>query len=340
MAVYPYKFHPIYMERVWGGRNLERLFGRRLPKGKLIGESWELADLAEGVGLVANGPDAGRSLSDLTRKLGADLLGPARPLRNGRFPLLLKYLDANDRLSLQVHPDQAAAAEIGAGAVPKTECWYVLESRGIIVEELAEGAVSRVMGRPYSVIHKGLKPGVTAEQFRQAVLRNTFEGLVRQMEVKPGDFHYLPAGTVHALGAGVVVAEAQTPSDTTFRVTDWGRGRETHPSKSLKSIRFGQEDLPPPGASGETLLATESFSVSLRSTDAAASLPAGRCIALMLVRASGGVRICHKGAVEPVTPMWAGDTVLLPAALREPTLQADGPCAWLQIALPEGPPGP
>ena len=337
MAAYPYKFEPIYKERIWGGRNIERLFARSLPAVGTIGESWELAYLAEGVSVVANGPSAGMTLADLTCKCGPELLGAARQLQNGRFPLLLKYLDANDRLSLQVHPDAEAAASIGAGAVPKAECWYVLESRGLIVDEQTKGKISRVMGRPGSVVYKGLKPGVTAEQFRRAALGmgDSIESLVRQKEVRAGDFLYLPAGMVHALGAGMVVAEVQTPSDTTYRVTDWGRGRETHLSESLKCIRFDDPDAPPPGAAGETLVATEFFTVAIRSAEGSAILPGGRCAALMFLEGAGGATIRHGGKVEPATTVRSGDTVLLPAALTTPTLQTPGRCTWLEVTLPE-----
>ena len=124
--------------------------------------------------------------------------------------------------------------------------------------------------------------------------------IVRKVPVAPGDFHYLPAGLVHALGPGVVVAEVQTPSDTTYRVTDWGRGREIHLERSMRCIRLGLTGDSPPGASGETLLATEFFTVSLHAVQAVAAerLPAGRCTALMVLHASGQVEVRHGGAAE------------------------------------------
>ncbi|MGA2265022.1 MAG: type I phosphomannose isomerase catalytic subunit [Phycisphaerae bacterium] len=320
MRIYPCKFHPIYKERIWGGRNLQRLFGRALPADMKVGESWELADLAGDSSILVNGPDAGTTLNDLTRRLGGDLLGRARPMADGRFPLLLKLLDAEDILSLQVHPDAAAAAAIGGDAAAKTECWYILESRG-------------------GFVYKGVLPGVTREQFAQAMQADTVERLVRKLNVSAGDFHYLPAGVVHALGPGVVLAEIQTPSDTTYRVTDWGRGREIHPEKSLQCIRFGLTGEPAPGARGDTLLATECFTVKKRSAGGAATwpFPSGRCTAVMVLGASGHAEIHHASAVEEALPVAAGDTVLLPAALANCTMSVQGAATWLEITLPEGP---
>ena len=318
MNIYPYKFEPIYKEKIWGGRNLERLFGRRLPDGKKIGESWELADLAEGASVVANGPDVGKGLRELTGRMGTELLGQARPVGGG-FPLLLKLLDANDVLSLQVHPDAAAVRRIGGDAALKTECWYVVEGR-------------------QGYIYKGLLPGATPPQFRAAVENDTAESLVKRYDVTAGDFHYLPAGTVHALGAGVVVAEVQTPSDTTYRVTDWGRGREIHVERSMECIHFAPADDRAPGASGETLLATEYFTVALRTADANRKqhLPQGECIALMFLSGDKPIEVFHAGAVEPAVPVRAGDTVLLPAALRGGGVVSSGAYSYLQITLPTG----
>jgi len=318
MSLYPYRPEPIYVEMIWGGRNLERLFGRTLPPGRKIGESWDLADLPGRISAVANGPHAGASLSDLRRELGGGLLGRARAMPDGRFPLLLKLLDANDILSLQVHPDAEAVRAIGGDAAMKTECWYILESRG-------------------GMIYKGVREGVTPEQFRSAIEADRAEEVVRPVPVAAGDFHYLPAGTVHALGAGVVVAEVQTPSDTTYRVTDWGRGREIHIERSMQCIHFVPADDRAPGAAGETLLVTEFFTVARRSAAAgeAVQLPAGRCAALMIVEADEGVEVRHDGGVEPVTPAAAGDTILLPAALAGATLTAKARAVWLEITLPE-----
>jgi mannose-6-phosphate isomerase len=320
MELYPYTFRPIYVEKIWGGRNLERLFGRDLPGGKQIGESWELADLPSGVSEVANGPLTGRTLTELTGELGEDLLGPAEAMPDGRFPLLLKLLDANDILSLQVHPDSEAVRRIGGDAALKTECWYVVESRD-------------------GFIYKGVKAGATPEAFREAIERDKAEELVRRVDVDAGDFHFLPAGTVHALGRGVVVAEVQTPSDTTYRVTDWGRGREIHVDRSMECIHFDGAADQSPGRSGETLLETEFFNVSLRFAEAGRphELPRDRCSALMILRAGGPIRI--DGENSPIDPVHvrAGDTILLPAGLKRPRLDSAQEVTWLEITLPERP---
>ncbi|MHC4294675.1 MAG: type I phosphomannose isomerase catalytic subunit [Planctomycetota bacterium] len=316
--VYPLKFQPIYKEKIWGGRNLARLFGRDLPEGKKIGESWELADLPEGLSIVANGPAAGKTLTELTGQWGPHLLGRAKPSPDGRFPLLLKLLDANDILSLQVHPDEKAVEEIGDEAVLKTECWYVLDSRD-------------------GFIYKGVRPGVTPEEFRKAIETDTLESVVRKIEVAPADFHYLPAGTVHALGAGVVIAEVQTPSDTTYRVTDWSRGREIHVERSLQCVRFELTGDEPPGARGETLLVTDYFIVDRArglGAEEPLKVPSGCCTALMFI-SGGAAEIRHRGHVEPVVPALPGDTVLLPAGLEEPTITAPSDCTFLVIKLPD-----
>jgi len=318
VQLYPLKFEPLYVPKIWGGRNLARLFGRDLPAGEAIGESWELADLPEAVSVISNGPLTGMSLTQLTADAGSDLLGPCKPMADGRFPLLLKLLDANDILSLQVHPDTQAVAQIGPPAALKTECWYCLESR--------EG-----------VIYRGVKAGVTADQFREAIETDTVEQLVISEQLADGDFRYLPAGMVHALGAGLVVAEVQTPSDTTYRVTDWGRGREIHTERSLQCIHFSPPDNTSPGCGGDMLLVTDYFSVAKRRTDSTAALAEGRCSALMILSApAGGATVNHAGLCEPDVSVQAGDTILLPAALQGPSISADGECEWLEVTLPNG----
>ncbi len=318
MGIYPLTFEPIYIEKIWGARNLERLFGRDLPAGKPIGESWELADLTAGVSMVANGPDTGKTLTELTRQMGTDLLGGVAP-HDGRFPLLLKFLDANDTLSLQVHPDAQAVADIGGDAALKTECWYIVESRS-------------------GYICKGVRLGVTAEQFRQAIETNTCGDVVARSEVANDEFHFLPAGTIHALGAGVVVAEVQTPSDTTYRVTDWGRGREIHVERSMQCIHFEPCAETIPGASGETLLVTDFFTVAKRTPAAAQAYrpPAGQCVALMMLSAAEPVTIGYDNDGGGAVAIAAGQTVLLPAALNGAVVESAGDIAFLEVTLPEG----
>lgn len=318
MKTYPFLFDPLYKERIWGGRNLERLFGRELPAGQKVGESWELADLPGGTSVVSNGPLVGRTLTELTAEMGAALLGDAKPI-DGRFPLLLKLLDADDILSLQVHPDAEAAAAIGQGAALKTECWYVLESRG-------------------GFIYKGLKPGVTPDEFRQALQADNVAPLLVRYEVKAGDFHYIPAGTVHALGAGVVCAEVQTPSDTTYRVSDWGRGRETHLELSMQCIRFGPAHEPPRPARATVLLETEYFTVELCTAgrNEPKPLPRGVCSAIMVIGATGHVEVRHGGAESPVYAM-LGDTVLVPAGMGEAEIVSGGRLDYLLVTLPGTP---
>ncbi len=319
MDLYPLKFQPIYKEKIWGGRNLERLFDRTLPSGEEIGESWELADLPEGVSLCTNGPMAGTTLTEITARAGADLLGGAQPMPNGRFPLLLKFLDANDILSLQVHPDAEAAQAIGGDARMKTECWYCVESRD-------------------GYIYKGVKPGVSPEQFGQAIQCDQAEEVVRRIDMAGGDFHYLPAGTVHAVGPGLVLAEVQTPSDTTYRVTDWGRGRQVHLERSMQCIRFDIDSDTSPGAQGERMLVTDYFTVARRTLGpdgGDVELPPRRCVAIMFLSGFGPTTIRHGGDAQPTTNVHAGDTLLVPASLEGARLASRSAATWLEISLPE-----
>jgi len=312
MDMYPLKLAPLFKQKIWGGRNLQRLYGKPIPPETPIGESWELADLVEGECTVANGPRVGQSLRRVVAECGRELMGRTPLLANGRFPLLLKLLDAVENLSVQVHPDDEAVKVI-PGAALKTECWYVLASDN-------------------GAIYKGVKPGVTVEDFRRALARDDVADLLMRFEVRPGDFHYLPAGTVHALGAGVVVAEVQTPSDTTYRVSDWGRGREIHVERAMQCIHFTPPDDEIPGAAGDCLLKTSYFEVYLHSRDSgAAAVPAGRCTVRMILAGRGCVR---SDSVDPAVDLVAGDTVLLPAGLGAAEWDVVEPATWLEVTLP------
>jgi mannose-6-phosphate isomerase len=221
--LYPLTFQPLFKERVWGGRKLEQLYGKALPAGVPIGESWEITDRPEGVSVITNGPLAGRDLRWLMENHAKELLGDSQPCA-GRFPLLVKILDAQEKLSLQVHPPAHKAAELRGE--PKTEMWYVAD------------------GTPDADLFVGLRRGATREEFERRIQDGSVAECFHRIAVKRGDSMFLPSGRVHALGAGNVIFEIQQNSDTTYRVFDWnrvgldGKPRELHIPQALASVDF------------------------------------------------------------------------------------------------------
>jgi len=317
---YPLVFQPILMPKVWGGDRLAR-FGKQVQPGASIGESWEVADMpttsAGGAGggaqrsIIANGPLAGKSIADALTAWRGALVGAARAA-SAQFPLLVKFLDARENLSVQVHPSPAYAAS-HAGAHLKTECWYILAAE------------------PGSVIYKGVKAGVTREAFAGAIRDGSVVELMIAETAVVGECHNLPSGTCHALGAGVLVAEVQTPSDTTYRVYDWGRtGRELHIAQSLECIDFG----PAPAAVRMReggVLRTEFFEVAHGSFGPGAERAvstSGRCT-IVMVLAGGGSLYSEEGAFAPVT-LRAGMTVLVPASLAAEATLSTGDSGRLE----------
>jgi len=218
-----YFFKPIFQERIWGDHNLTNLFGRTLPEGKKIGESWELVDRPEACSEIEPGPgiapDSRQSIHTLWQDKRLDVFGTLAP-DVARFPILIKLLDCQDNLSVQVHPPPGQEGE------PKTEMWYFLEST------------------PEAKIYAGLKKGVTREQFEKAIGTPELPKLLGAIHPQQSDAMFLPSGRVHAIGAGNVILEIQQNSDTTYRVDDWGRvdehgrPRALHREQALASIRF------------------------------------------------------------------------------------------------------
>jgi mannose-6-phosphate isomerase len=225
--MYPLKFEPVFMERVWGGRELAR-FGKKLPPEKRIGESWEISDRPEAQSIVANGPLKGKSLGELVAEHGEKFLG-ARAAGAEKFPLLVKLLDCRQRLSLQVHPPPAMAEKFDGE--PKTEAWYILDAK------------------PSAQLIVGLKKGVTGADFFRALEEKRLEPCLHSVPVAAGDVMFVPSGRMHAIDAGIVLLEVQQNSDTTFRVYDWNRvgldgcPRELHVQQALACIDF--QDIEP-----------------------------------------------------------------------------------------------
>ncbi len=225
------KFDALFKQTVWGGRRLEALLNMTLPGDGPIGESWEVVDLPSDQSIVSGGEHEGKSLEYLLDERADELLGGARLLA-GRFPLLFKFIDAQQTLSVQVHPDEEACARLGGGARPKTEAWYILGAE------------------PGAVLYVGLREGVDKKTFGEAVEAGTVEELLHRLPVYAGDFVFLPSGTVHAIGEGIVLAEVQQSSNTTYRVFDWnrvgldGKPRQLHVQEALESIAFGTRGVP------------------------------------------------------------------------------------------------
>ena len=228
----PLKFRPIYKERIWGGTLMPEVLGRDVPAGALpIGESWELSDRDEAVSVVACGALEGVSLRELMTRYGTALLG-RKARSDGRFPLLVKLIDAGDRLSLQVHPDEQVAQRIGGGAESKTEMWYIIAA--------CRGAN----------ILAGLSPRATRLQLKDQLSSPEVEQLLQVYPSQPGDAYFIPSGTLHAIGGGNLILEIQQNSDTTYRISDWGRvdaagrSRELHVEKGLMAIDFMNRSSP------------------------------------------------------------------------------------------------
>ena len=226
---YPIKFKALYKDYVWGGRNLPRI-GKEIPEEGKVAESWELSCHKNGTSVIANGIFEGTELTGLIEKYGRQVIGTALDEKHvKKFPLLIKFIDANDRLSVQVHPTDEYAFVHENGELGKNEMWYIISAE------------------PGATLVAGVKEGVTKEIFAKAIEEGKVEECLNSIAVKEGDIINIPAGLVHAIGKGIILAEVQQNSDTTYRVYDYGRlgadgkPRELHVEKSLETIDFSMK---------------------------------------------------------------------------------------------------
>ncbi|HEX8311700.1 MAG TPA: type I phosphomannose isomerase catalytic subunit [Chthoniobacteraceae bacterium] len=292
----PIVFEPLFMERVWGGRRLETLLKKRLPQSTRIGESWEIVDREDAQSVVHEGPLRGSTLHELWTE-HRELIFGALP-DSPRFPLLFKILDAQERLSVQVHPPAEVAAQFGGE--PKTEMWYLLDTQ---LE---------------SDLYAGLKAGVTRESFEEALRDGEVAEKIHRMPVRAGDAIFIPSGRIHAIGAGNLIVEVQQNSDTTYRVFDWnrlgldGKPRALHIDQSLQSVNF--EDIEPGVAqgSGEVLVACDHFCVERWALDAPRIEPAGSFAVFTVL--NGEVECAGRKFVS-------GEFFLIPARLEDRELR-------------------
>jgi mannose-6-phosphate isomerase len=321
-VLYPLIFNPIFKERIWGGREIEKLYGKKLPAGKLIGESWEISDRPNDESIVANGKFAGKNLRWLMENHARELLGDAKPAGGNRFPLLIKILDAREKLSLQVHPPASNAA--GLNGEPKTEMWFIADAA------------------PGAELFVGLKRGVTRAEFEKKISDGSVAECFHRMPVHAGDTMFLPSGRVHAIGSGLVIFEIQQNSDTTYRVFDWnrvgldGKPRELHVAQSLASIDFNdfEPKLAGENFAGDDKIKSRSLVHDPLFNAEHLEIKSGTVAKLkehqlqIIAAVSGQIEI--KGNSEIVN-LSAGQFCLVPASLERTEILAKSDAALLRV---------
>jgi mannose-6-phosphate isomerase len=326
LPLYPLRFEPIHEYRPWGGRRLADLIAEPLPAQGPVGEAWVLSDRDDYPSRVSNGPLTGRSLHQLLLQFPEQMMGDLAG-RFARFPLLLKFLDVQTALSVQVHPSQQQAAYLPAGETAKTEAWFVLRT----------GENSRV--------HAGLKPDATATTLRQAIAVGELPDQLASFTPEPGDTVFIPAGTVHAL-ADVIVFEVQQNSDVTYRLYDWdntdantGQPRALQIDQALACTNFEQGPVHPitpliePGArrSRKRLLSSRQFCLSQTGGESPCAVGvAGRPQVLICTEGTG--HLDHQGASYDIR---AGQVWLLPAQVGAAMFRPTANATLLEVEIPD-----
>jgi mannose-6-phosphate isomerase len=320
----PLVFAPYLRPMVWGGRRLGDVLGKPIPPDGTWGESWEVSVHDMHVSHVADGPLAGQSLPTVCQQHARELFGAARPAGDG-FPLLIKYLDANELLSVQVHPDDQKAMKLSGERFGKTEAWVVLSAA------------------PEGRIYAGLKPGVDRARLEEALARGQVADCLHSYSPSPGDCLFLRAGTVHAVGGGVLMAEVQQSSDATLRLYDWdrvgsdGKLRPLHIRESLEAIDWSAGPLAPvqgqplPGLPGERLVACPYFVMERFHLETDYSFPYQGKLSIWLVLAGEAELLTTSGYRRAFAQ---GSTVVVPADTLGAHWRPSAPCTLLGVTLP------
>jgi mannose-6-phosphate isomerase len=310
--LYPFLMIPIFDERPWGVRDLRPVYTKVVKEP--IGESW----LTWEDNRVANGPLAGQSLGELSKRYGRDLMGHLASC-DDRFPLLIKFLFPGDKLSVQVHPDDDGARKYGQPC-GKTECWYVLRAE------------------PGAQVALGLKPGVTLEHFRKSIEETRAEELLNWVNVYAGDMLYVAAGTVHTIGGGMVLVETQQTSDITYRLYDYGRPRELHVEKGLEAVKLhtnAGKVLRGADPGSDVLVRSPFFQVEKMHLGGPLRAQVSLDSPHILV-AVNGAGIVEAAGMEPVS-FATGDAVVIPASVSEYNVRPQWELDVMRMSLPSGP---
>jgi len=324
VPLYPLRFRPILRRLIWGGTRLGTVLHKPIGDATDYAESWELSDYHDAVSIVEEGPLAGTTLRELVKNRGPELLGSA----SGpcvQFPLLVKFIDANQVLSVQVHPDQETGRRL-AGDNGKTETWVILAAE------------------PRSLIYSGLKSGVGPDEFVKAIQTRSVEGLLHSFEPTPGDCILIEAGTVHAIGAGVLLAEIQQMSDATFRVYDWGRvqpdgtPRALHVPQAMESINFDRGPVDPikpqvdrlACGTRERLSRSDYFALERLAIRGPTTVDRSDRFTILMGLEGGCSVVCGGESVR----LDFGQTLLLPATIGQCELVPDGDAVILSCVVP------
>jgi mannose-6-phosphate isomerase len=320
--LYPLKFETVLKEKVWGGKALVSRYNKKSTGSQQVGESWELSAVADNQSVISNGFLAGNNIEELIEVYMGDITGDAIFEKFGNeFPLLIKFIEAQQDLSIQVHPDDDLAKKRHK-AYGKTEMWYVLESK------------------KDSKIYTGFKEGVTKKIYEEALMTGKIEDLMNVESAEAGDAFFTPAGRVHAIGAGIVLVEIQQTSDITYRIFDWNRKgsgkekRELNTELALDAIDFNQTGenkirIKPELNKSENLVNCEYFNTNIITFNKSIDKDYYSIDSFVVyICIEGEFLICWDGNSDKVTK---GETVLLPAMIKEVTLKPMNEARLLEV---------